>query len=337
MLDVVGFIVFGALPAALVAWLLFAVYLEHRGDRVPILLYHRLIRHADAVAGRVRDDEPIWAVHDTTFAEHMGHLRDAGYTTLDFDAYLRIRRGEEPLPRNPVIVTFDDGYESNYTLAFPVLRANRQKATIYVALEPDQETRDLVAGIDGFLSPDQMREMVEHGIDVQSHSLTHCILTELPDDRVRFELEESRKRLEAITGRPVRHLAIPRAGYSRRVRRVAEGLRYETVCCNNKGTATALSDPLALPRIVIDRDMTREDFARALLASSGTMLRIVGNLKRIPERIGGARFAMAVRDRLYHGPLGPLFRTRNLMRLVALGGALYAAGAVWFAWRVLGG
>ena len=304
-----GTIVFVVLPVTLAGWLVFAAYLEHRRDRVPILLYHRLIRHDDAIAGRVRDDEPIWVIHDTTFAVHMAHLRDEGFTALDFDDYLRIRRGEEPLPAKSVIVTFDDGYESNYTLAFPTLRANGQKATIYVAPEPDEHTRFAVQGIDGFLSAAQMREMVQHGIDIQSHSLTHCILNELSDDVVRFELTESRKRLEAITGKPVRHLAIPRAGYSRRVRRIAAELRYETVCCNNKGSATALSDVLALPRIVIDRDMSREDLARALQPRGSAMLRIVGDLKRIPERIGGARFAMSVRDLLYRGPLGPLFQT----------------------------
>ncbi len=337
MVLAAGFLFFVAVPGALAAWLCFAIYLEHRRDRVPILLYHRLIRHDDAIAGRVRDDEPIWVVHDTTFVAHMAYLRDAGFTTLDFDDYLRIRRGDEPLPAKPVIVTFDDGYESNYTLAFSTLRANGQRATIYVAPEPDEHTRSAVEGVDGFLSAEQMREMVQHGIDIQSHSLTHCILNECSDDVVRFELEESRKRLEEITGRSVRHLAIPRAGYSRRVRRIAAELRYETVCCNNKGSATALSDVLALPRIVIDRDMGSEDLERALGPRGSAMLRIVGDLKRIPERIGGARFALGVRDLLYGGPFGPLFQTRNLRRLVVFGGALYAAATLSFLWRLVRG
>ena len=330
-----GLLLFVALPAAALAWLAAAFYLEHRRDRIPILLYHRLVRKADVDAGRVADDERIWVSYDTRFAEQMDHLRDAGYTTLDFDDYVAVRSGTAAFPRRPVMVTFDDGYASNHALAFPTLRRNGQKATIFVALEPDEHTRRQVEGVDGFLDAAQLRELSDHGVSIQSHSLTHPILTELPPEGVRFELEESRRRLEAITGRPVRHLAIPRAGYSRAIRLQARELGYATVCCNNKGSATGLSDPLALPRIVIDRDMGREEFARCLQPIPATVLRIVGGLKRIPERVGGARFARRVRDVLYRGPLHALFTTRNLKRAVALLAALYLCGGLVFAYRLL--
>lgn len=336
MIGAVGILLL-ALPASVLGWLVVAFYLEHRSDRIPILLYHRLVRKADAEAGLVADEEPVWASYDTVFAAHMDRLRSEGWTTLDFDDYLRIRSGQAQLPPRPVLVTFDDGYLSNYTLAYPVLRRNGQKATIFVALEPDAETRDLVAGLDGFLTPDQMKEMSENGISIQSHSLTHPILTELPAHAVDFELAESRRRLEAITGRPVRHLAIPRAGYSRRIRSQARAQGYATVCCNNKGTSTGLSDPLALPRIVIDRDMGPDEVLRALEPRSGFLLRIIGNVKRIPERLGGVRFAQRVRALLYHGPLRQLFTTQNLKRAVvillvcSLGGGLLLALRLLFA------
>lgn len=333
MAEALGILAFVVLPALGAGWLAVAWYLEHRRDRIPILLYHRLIRKADADAGTVPDDERIWVSYDTVFAEQMNFLRDAGYTTLDFDDYLAIRSGERPMPDRPVVVTFDDGYESNYTLAFPALRANRQKATIFVALEPDAHTREQVAGVDGFLSDAQMRELAAGGVSIQSHSLTHPILTELAPDEVRFELSESKRRLEAITGRPVRHLAIPRAGYSRAIRREAREQGYVTVCCNNKGSSTGLSNRLALPRIVIDRDMGRREFAQALAPRAGFVLRVVGNVKRIPERLGGARFARRVRDLLYEGPLRPLFTTRNLKRGVAVAAAGYVLGGLWFALR----
>lgn len=335
MLEIVGIVLFVVLPVVAALWVSTAWYLEHRRDRIPILLYHRLIRKEDADAGRVPDNERIWVTYDTSFAEQMRFLRDAGYTTLDFDDYVSIRSGERHLPERPVLVTFDDGYESNHGLAFPALREHGQKATIFVALEPDEHTRRQVEGIDGFLSEEQMRELSSSDVSIQSHSLTHPILTELSNEEVRFELEESKRRLELVTGRPVRHLAIPRAGYDRKIRRQAQEAGYTTVCCNNKGTSTGLSDRFALPRIVIDRDMGLRDFARALSPRVGFELRLLGNVKRIPERIGGARFARNVRDLLYEGPLRPLFTTRNLKRGIAAAAAGYIGGGVWFAWRLL--
>lgn len=324
-----------AVAGSVLAWLAVAFYLEHRSDRIPILLYHRLVRKSDADAGRVADDEPVWASYDTQFAAQMDRLRREGWTTLDFDDYVSIRAGEAERPARPVLVTFDDGYLSNYTLAFPVLRRNCQKATIFVALEPDAETRTLVEGIDGFLTADQIREMSENGISIQSHSLTHPILTELPPDAVAFELAESKRRLEAITGRPVRHLAVPRAGYSRAIRDEARRQGYETVCCNNKGTSTGLSDPLALPRIVIDREMGPDEVLAALTPRAGFVLRIVGNVKRIPERVGGVRFAQWVRGILYHGPLRRLFTTRSLRFSVTVALVLCVAGGLALLIRML--
>lgn len=330
MLTAIGFLVFLLLPASVAAWMAFSVLVERRGDRIPILLYHRLVSKQQAERGEIRDDEMIWVCYDTGFAEQMQYLHDNGFTTLDLDDYTAIRRGEMARPEKPVIVTFDDGYLSNYTMAFPALRANAQKAVIFVALEPDDYTRNKVVGIDGFVNDAQMKEMAENGVAIQSHTVTHCILADQDDAQLRFELEESKKRLAAITGRPVKHIAIPRSGYSRRVKRFVKQAGYETACCNNKGASHGLSDLLALPRIVIERDMTIREFARALSPAGAAEMRLVGGLKRIPERTLGARFGATVRRMLYHGRLKPLFKFRYLKRAAFGAAVVYLVGSVWF-------
>lgn len=334
-LIIIGIVVFFVAPALCILWVAYMAYLEHRRDRIPILLYHRLIARSQAEQGQARDDEMIWVSYDTHFAEQMAYLHEAGYTTLDMDDYVAIRSGAAPLPDKPVVITLDDGYLSNYTMAYPVLKSHGQKATIFVAPEPDEHTRNLVAGVDGFLTAEQMAEMADNGISIQSHTLTHCILSEMDDASVAHELRESRRRLAEVTGRPVDHIAIPRAGHSRRIRRLVAAEGYKTSCCNNKGTATGLSDLLALPRIVIERDMDVQAFARALTPRSSTMLRIVGNIKRVPEWIGGVGFAGRLRSILYGGPLGGLFKTRVLKRVLVLVGLAYLAGSVWFAWYLM--
>ena len=163
VLTIVGIIIFGVIPALLVLEVLRCVYLEYRGDRMPILLYHRLVCKADADRGLVRDDEMVWASYDTRFAEQMEYLKQAGWTTLDFDDFLKIRAGEMPRPAKPVFITFDDGYVSNYTMGLPVFKRLRLKATIYVSPEPNEYTRKQVEGVDGFMTPQQLREMTEAG------------------------------------------------------------------------------------------------------------------------------------------------------------------------------
>ena len=64
--------------------------------------------------------------------EHLAALQDAGYTTITFqDLLAYVEQGTE-LPEKPVLLTFDDGYESNYTLAYPLLQQYQMKATIFV-------------------------------------------------------------------------------------------------------------------------------------------------------------------------------------------------------------
>ena len=337
MVNVLAIIVFGVVPLLVAMEVLRCVFLEYRRQRVPILLYHRLVAKEKADRGQVPDDEFVWVSYDTAFAEQMAYLDQAGYTTLDLDDYVAIRSGQFPAPTKPVIIVFDDGYLSNYTMAYPVLKSHGFRATIFVAPEPDEHTRREVAGVDEFLTHEQMREMSAGGISIQSHTLTHCILAELDDESARYELTESRRRLAAIVGRPVEHIAIPRAGYSPRIRRLVRQSGYKTACCNNKGTASDRSDPLALPRIVVERDFTVEDFARCLTPRAALMLRLVGNFKRIPERLGGARFARAVRNILYTSPLRPLFETRTLKRLIVLVSLAYLTGCACFWCHVIGG
>ncbi|MFO0973682.1 MAG: polysaccharide deacetylase family protein [Phycisphaerae bacterium] len=330
VLDGVGLVLFAIVPGLVALELARCVYLETRRDRVPILLYHRLISGERARRGEVRDDEPIYAAYDDVFAEQMEYLHRAGYATLSLDELRAARNGGCLTAGRSVVITFDDGYESNHSLAFPALRRFGQKATIFVAPEPDAHTRALVAGVDGFLSAEQMRELDANGVAIESHTLTHCILNELPEAAARHELVESKRRLSEILGRPVRHLAIPRAGYSRGVRSLAIAAGYETICCNNKGTSNGRSDLYALPRIVIERDMSVAEFAALLRPRTGVVLRVVGNIKRIPERLLGARRARAIRQWLYHGPAAGLFVTRRLKRVVAGAAVAYAAAGLFF-------
>jgi peptidoglycan/xylan/chitin deacetylase (PgdA/CDA1 family) len=332
---VFGIIVFWMLPIMGMLWILHIIYLEYRHDRIPILLYHRLISRDAVNRGEIRDDEMIFVSYDVSFAEQMEHLHKAGYTTLDFDDYLAIREDKMPLPEKPVIITFDDGYLSTYTMAFPELKKYGHKATIFVALRPNDYSFRCVEGVDSFLAHAQIREMADHNISIQSHTLTHCVLSALDEDDALYELTESRRQISEITGRTVEHVAIPRAGYSRTTRNLVKRVDYKTACCNNKGTANNLSDLLALPRIVIERGISVTDFARCLTPRSSVMLRIIGNIKRIPERIGGPQLAKKVRDLLYAGSLRSLFETRSLKMMVAGFAMLYLLGSVLFTWYLM--
>jgi peptidoglycan/xylan/chitin deacetylase (PgdA/CDA1 family) len=104
--------------------------------------------------------------------------------------------------RPGVIVTFDDGHESNYRLAFPFLAGSGVTADFFV--NPAQ------VGTAGFASWAELAEMARAGMSIQSHGLDHRrYFTELAPDRLRADLARAKSEIEDRVGRPVTLLAPP--------------------------------------------------------------------------------------------------------------------------------
>lgn len=92
--------------------------------RVPILMYHHLTEEPESTADTT--------VPVTLFRAHMEALRDAGYHAVSFEQLRDYVWKGTALPEKPFAITFDDGYESNYTLAYPVLKDCGFSAAVYV-------------------------------------------------------------------------------------------------------------------------------------------------------------------------------------------------------------
>ena len=114
------------LAACLGALLLFVCWLIWSPVQgVPVLEYH--MTGDDALP-----DELPYIVPQADLAAQLDYLQAAGYTTITMRDYLAARQGEYTLPAKPVILTFDDGYEDNYTVLLPELEQRGMCATVYV-------------------------------------------------------------------------------------------------------------------------------------------------------------------------------------------------------------
>ncbi len=321
------------LPAFAVAlWAARLLRQELDPTRVPILMYHRFLAADDVASGRVHDPERVWVALDSELDAQCQALADAGYVAVDLDELQAYFAGTFKPAGKPVVLTFDDGYRSCWQLARPVLRRHGMKGVFYIAVRPDAHTRELVQGLDGFMTPEQLRALHAEGHTVASHTMSHGLLSEMSDADVRWELSASKDQLERWLGAPVRHFCIPRAGGDRRVVRLVGEAGYVTSTGADKGGACASHDPLRLPRFGVSRGTSGEALLARLQPHRAAWEHLLADLRLIPTRLLGPRAGYRVRQMVYGGPLRRALFQERLPLVMALGGAVYVAVSLAWLW-----
>ena len=191
--------------------------------QVPILMYHNLAETGDG-------SETIGI---DLFEAQLQALQEAGYTAISFDTLLDFVYAGGTLPEKPVLLTFDDGYLSNYTLAWPLLQRYGMPATIFcIGISMGRDTyKDTGLPITPHFPAQQAAEMVASGlISVQSHTYdmhqwaafepagqaVRQNILPLPGESAAdytaalvFDFLQSSVQLEAATGKRVQALAYP--------------------------------------------------------------------------------------------------------------------------------
>ncbi|MEA2419735.1 MAG: hypothetical protein QOE60_1941 [Thermoleophilaceae bacterium] len=219
------------------------------------------------------------SVTPEAFERQLHLLSRAGYRGATFEDAMRSRSGRT------VAITFDDAYLSVLELGKPLLDAAGFPATVYAPTDYlDTPERPLSwDGIEQWhggeherellpMSWDQLGGLAEGGWEIGSHTRTHPHLTEVDDETLRAELEESRATLEQRLGRPCRTLAYPYGDYDERVVAAAAAAGYAAA-----GTLPArlhAEQPLAWPRIGIYHG---DDERRFRLKVSRVMRRLRGS------------------------------------------------------------
>src|SRR4030042_2260014 len=210
-------------------------------DCLPILTFHDLNAHSSVIS-----------FPPELFRRGMLKLYENGFRTISLVEAVNHLHLKNTFPERSFVITFDDGYESVYEKAFPILQDYRMTATIFLTvgergrLKPGERLPSLEGRF--MLSWHEIQEMKQRGIEFGAHTLTHPDLTCLPLDRVKSEILDSKKIIEEALSAPVKCFASP---YSRYDDRCLEIIRQHFTCaCTDKLSLINLrSDPYALERI----------------------------------------------------------------------------------------
>ena len=149
----------------------------------------------------------LW-VPPAEFAGQMHALQQAGFQAISLDQAWAYWRYGAQLPAHPIIVTFDNGYASQYTEALPVLQSMG-----WIAVMNLQLSLHAPQG----LSPAQVRGMVAAGWELDTQGFTHADLPTLGATRLAYEVALSRQRIQRNYGVPVNWFCYPSGHYDQRV------------------------------------------------------------------------------------------------------------------------
>ncbi len=209
------------------------------GVKVPILMYHA-----------VSDD--CWGYSDlfvspSRLEEQLAWMTENGYDAIWMEDLCHLEDYDKP-----VVLTFDDGYDDNYTELFPLLQKYNVKATVFVIAGSLGQPHKMTA--------EQVTELSQSGlVSIQSHSMTHPYLNTLTQEQLEWELGESQRIIASLTGKIPNVLCYPSGGFNQLTIDVAKqyydyGMRMAGYLYNTS------VDPFRIQRFYISRQSPLSDF-----------------------------------------------------------------------------
>jgi peptidoglycan/xylan/chitin deacetylase (PgdA/CDA1 family) len=198
---------------------------------VPILVYHHVQSYK---AGYY-----LIYVGTAQFASQLSYLHHNGYHPVTLRRVYDAWTGRAKLPRRPVVLSFDDGYLDQYTNAAHLLHRYRDPAVL-----------DLVVRNGTALSRAMIRRMIAWGWEVDSHTLTHPLLTHLTASQLHYQLVASKRIIRQRFHVPVDFLSYPGGICDRRVMRAVRAAGYLGATTIHYGRATPRAR-FAMPRIAV--------------------------------------------------------------------------------------
>jgi biofilm PGA synthesis lipoprotein PgaB len=207
-----------------------------------VLLYH----HISDSTPRATSTSPAH------FAAHLDMLAEQGYRVLPLDEIVRALDADGALPEKSVAITFDDGYESIYTAALPMLEARDWPFTVFVS------TAAIDASYSNFMSWNQLRDLESRGGSVANHSRSHDHLLRRADGeseaawqaRVRDDILSAQSRLDAELAGPQRLFAYPYGEFDTALAAIVADLGYVGFG-QQSGPFDARTDRSILPRFPV--------------------------------------------------------------------------------------
>ena len=248
--------------------------------QVLIFCYHRLV-------DKIR--YPGTEITPAAFEAQMKELKDKGITVISMQDLLAWKRSEKNIPPRSAVITFDDGWKSQYEVAWPIMKKYGYPFTMFIYTEG---VRGGTLGGGEAITWEQLADMRDNGVDIQAHTATHQDLREghtvmviEPGGKrtrkkltgaeyekwVQNEVVGCKELLEQRLGIKVNCFAVPFGNYNEHVKELARNAGYEAMFTvyGQPITFTSPMDSIGRYAIEANKPKVFADAVSMIGASSG--------------------------------------------------------------------
>jgi peptidoglycan/xylan/chitin deacetylase (PgdA/CDA1 family) len=248
--------------------------------QVLIFCYHRFV-------DKVR--YPGTEITPAAFEAQMKELKDSGITVIPMQDLLAWKRGEKSIPPRCAVISFDDGWKSQYEVAWPIMKKYGYPFTMFIYTEGVRGGS--LAGGEA-ITWEQLADMRDNGVDIEAHSVTHQDLREghtimlissggkrtrtkltgpQYEQWMQNELVGSKQLLEQRLGIKVNCFAVPNGTYNEHIKEVARNSGYEAMFSvyGQPITFTSPMDSLGRYAIEANKPNVFADAVKMIGTSSG--------------------------------------------------------------------
>src|SRR5438067_736870 len=232
---------------------------------------------------------PGTEITPAAFEAQMKELKDRGITVISMQDLLAWKRGEKNIPPRCAVITFDDGWKSQYEVAWPIMKKYGYPFTMFIYTEG---VRGGALGGGGAITWEQLADMRDNGVDIEAHSATHQDLREGHTIRLvgpggkktatkltgpqyeqwlQNEVVGSKQLLEQRLGIKVNCFAVPFGNYNDHVKELARNAGFEAMFTvyGQPITFTSAMDSIGRYAIEANKPKVFADAVSMIGASSG--------------------------------------------------------------------
>ncbi|MCB9798586.1 polysaccharide deacetylase family protein [Candidatus Nomurabacteria bacterium] len=225
------------------------------------LFFRRLTNGSILMYHSVGDNGSHITVSEHNFLKQMQYLKARRFNVVSLEELACALRENRDIS-NMVVLTFDDGYEDNYTVAYPILKKFGFPATIFVATGLIGKSLKTSAGVEiPMMSEKQVKLLArDQNISLMPHGQTHRVLTQIDFDSAKKEIVDSKKDMEEITGQVIQSFAPPKGKYNNEILSIIKEAGFQINVGVREGLTRKDDSVMELKRNSIDRTTTMAQF-----------------------------------------------------------------------------